>query len=457
MMQLSQISEQVRGTMTGADVMLQNVSINTREDCTGRLFVALKGENFDAHEFVADAEKAGAGAVMVERSVPTALPSVTVACTHQALKDLAAWWRSQFVIPLIGITGSVGKTTVKEMLSCIFAEVGKGVVTKGNLNNEIGVPLTIMNFTKDDQYAIVEMGMNHAGEISRLTHIARPTIALVNNAAAAHLEGLGTIKAVAQAKGEIFEGLTTDGVAVINNDDKHADLWRGLVTSNQITSFGLSGDADVTAAYHEKDQQLDLDVSARDQSFSVSLQAVGQHSASNALAAIAVSLAANVPITAIQAGLASFRAVKGRMNFHSAGGVTIIDDTYNANPESMRAAIEVLADTKENALIVGDMAELGKTASDEHRKLGEMAALNGVQRLYACGDYAQIVADGFGVGAKAFTTQAELIRHLHGNLPTGTALVKGSRSAEMENVVVALLNALESESHTSPDSTPGDH
>lgn len=455
MMQLSQVSEQVSGTMLGADVMLSNVSINTREECQNRLFVALKGDNFDAHDFVSEAEKAGASAVMVEQTVDTSLPSVTVANTHLALKELAAWWRSQFVIPLIGVTGSVGKTTVKEMLRCIFTEIGNGVVTKGNLNNEIGVPLTLMNLTPDDRYAIVEMGMNHAGEISRLTKIAQPTIALVNNAAAAHLEGLGSVQAVAQAKGEIFEGLTADGVAVINSDDKYADLWRELVTTNQIMSFGLSSEADVTASYQEQGSQLLINVTAGELSFAIQLHAIGQHSVTNALAAIAVALAANVPVAAIQAGLENFRAVKGRMNLHSVNGVTIIDDTYNANPESMRAAVDVLADSSNSVMVVGDMAELGKSADDEHRKLGKIAAQNGVKNLYACGDYAHLVVDSFGAGAKSFNSQNELIDYLLGNLPSGTTLVKGSRSAKMEKVVAALLSAMQSDAIASADSAQG--
>lgn len=454
MMHLSQVSDQVNGTLVGADVVLSNISINTREDCDQRLFVALKGENFDAHDFLEQAQHAGAGAVMVERDVDTPLPSVRVESTHQALKDLATWWRSQFAIPLIGVTGSVGKTTVKEMLSCIFAELGEGVVTKGNLNNEIGVPITIMNLKPQSRYAIVEMGMNHAGEIARLTRIARPTIALINNAAAAHLEGLGSVEAVAKAKGEIFEGLNADGVAVLNNDDHHIGLWQDLLQNKKTISFGLSKEADVSATYQENNQQLSIEVTALGESFSIRLNAVGQHSVYNALAAVSVSLSANVPVDIIQSGLKKFRAVNGRMTIHSADQVTLIDDTYNANPASMRAAVEVLATAANSVLIVGDMAELGKAADDEHRKLGVIAAQNGISRLYACGQYAELVADGFGSSAKAFATKEELISDLLEDLPVGTTLVKGSRSAKMEDVVAALLNALNPK--PSPESLQGE-
>lgn len=442
-MQLSQICEQVNGTLQGADVLLQNVSINTREDCDNRLFVALKGENFDAHDFVEQAASAGAGALMIEHEVDSELPSITVASTHQALKDLAAWWRSQFVIPVIGITGSVGKTTVKEMLKSIFAELGQGVVTKGNLNNEIGVPLTLMRLTKEDRYAIVEMGMNHAGEISRLTHIARPTIALVNNAAAAHLENLGTIAAVAKAKGEIFEGLSTDGVAVINNEDDYAELWHAAAKPHRVITFGLFAKADVTATYHQHDDCLALDVVALEDEFSVRLHTVGQHSVRNALAAIAVAMAANVPINVIASGLASYRPASGRLNILRANGVTIIDDTYNANPASMQAAIKVLVEHDNNTLIVGDMAELGESAEDEHTKLGALAKTLGVDNLYACGVFAERLCNSFGSGATAFATQEEMIAHLAQHPPSGTTLVKGSRSARMERVVAALQEIFE--------------
>ena len=450
MMQLSHICEQVNGQMQGADVFVRDVSINTREDCDNRLFVALKGDNFDAHDFVEEAAKAGAGAVMVERDVPTDLPSVTVADTHQALKDLAAWWRSQFVIPVVGVTGSVGKTTVKEMLRAIFSGVGKGVVTAGNLNNEIGVPLTLMHLTPQDRYAIIEMGMNQAGEISRLTKMTKPTVALVNNAAAAHLEGLGSIEAVANAKGEIFSGLSADGVAIINHDDTYADLWKRLATSRRVITFGLSSGADVTAQYREEQDTIVLDVSAPEENFSVTIKALGQHSVTNALAAISVALAANVPVDVIQAGLTRYKAARGRLNILRVAGITIIDDTYNANPASMEAAIKVLVKHDDSTLIVGDMAELGDAAEHEHKALGAMAKSLGVSTLYACGEFAHLVADSFGTGANAFSEQADLLMHLAKHPPANTTLVKGSRSAHMENVVTALC---EQSKHPSSSST----
>jgi UDP-N-acetylmuramoyl-tripeptide--D-alanyl-D-alanine ligase len=438
MMQLSQIAHVVNGERAGADVMLRNISINTRDECQGRLFVALKGENFDAHEFVSQAEQAGAGALLVERAVDSQLPTVMVKNTHQALADLATWWRSQFALPVIGITGSVGKTTVKEMLACIFAELGKGVVTKGNLNNEIGVPLTLMGLDANDLYAVIEMGMNHAGEIGRLSAMARPTIALVNNAAAAHLEGLGTIEAVAKAKGEIYQGLAIDGVAIINNDDEFADIWHQLAKDHSIITFGLSADADVTADYDENKRGLVIKIKANGKKLKIKLNSVGEHSVRNALAAVTVALAAKIPTKSIEAGLANFKPVSGRLTIETLADVELIDDTYNANPASMRAAINVLVRSDDNLLVIGDMAELGAAAESEHRVLGVEAKNRGVKTLYVCGEYAELVVESFGSGAVAFASQEALIERLGSDQLSGTILVKGSRSAKMERVVEAL-------------------
>lgn len=438
MMQLSQVASATQGQQHGADTLLANVSINTRSDCVGRLFVALKGDNFDAHDYLDQAVSAGAAALMVEQDIETTLPYVKVASTHQALKDLAGWWRSQFVLPVVGITGSVGKTTVKEMLAYIFAEIGEGVVTEGNLNNEIGVPLTLMRLQAEDRYAVVEMGMNHAGEIERLTKITRPTIALVNNAGAAHLEGLGSVEAVAQAKGEIYQGLSADGVAIVNADDDFSDVWRYLCADFKTLTFGLSKGATVRASYKEKEGGLLIHINSKRDKFKVKINTLGEHSVRNVLAAVTVSLAAKIPVHSIKAGLANFKPANGRLNIDTISGVTVIDDSYNANPASMRAAINVLVKYDSSVLIVGDMAELGAAAEAEHRALGEEAARHGVNTLYACGQYADLVVSAFGSGARGFQKQADLLAYLSENLPSGAVLVKGSRSAKMELVVEAL-------------------
>ena len=443
MMQLSQVSGAVNGQLLGEDVFLKGAVIDSRADCTGKLFVALDGDNFDGHNFLHQAEKNGAVASLIEKPVANQLPQVLVQDSHQALQDLAAWWRAQFVIPVVGITGSVGKTSVKEMLACIFAEIGKGLVTHGNLNNEIGVPLTLMRLEKDDAYAIVEMGMNHAGEIARLSQISKPTVALINNAAAAHLEGLGSIEAVARAKGEIFEGLSEDGVAVINSDDPHAGLWLELIGKRKVVTFGLQS-ADVSATYTLRTDGLQMYVKTPNKSFDLDLPLIGQHNVRNTLAAIAVAVAANIPSAAIINGLSKYRPIHGRLNVIKSNGFTIIDDTYNANPASMRAAIETLAQFADSTLILGDMGELGEASLQEHVQLGKIAEAQGIDRVYACGEFAQQVVEHFSGISKSFAKQGDLLAYLsevHFN-PGAAVLVKGSRFTKMENVVDYLQQAL---------------
>lgn len=455
MMQLGQIAEAVGGQLIGANVIVSGVTTDSRGNCQDELFVALKGERFDAHDFVLQAQHAGAGAALLERTVDGDLPVVLVDDSHQALQALAAWWRAQFVIPMIAVTGSVGKTTVKEMLGSIFSEVGEGLVTKGNLNNEIGLPLTLMRLSSEHQYGIVEMGMNHAGEIERLTNIAKPTIALVNNAAAAHLEGLGTVAAVAKAKGEIFSGLSVDGTAVINADDQYVDVWKDLIGQRNTISFGIRADADVSADFELGQRGLTMQVKARDKEFDVQLATLGKHNVSNALAAIAVATAANISIDLIQAGLRKFRPIDGRLTVNSVAGITIIDDSYNANPASMRAAIEVLAQFDKTILIVGDMAELGDSVEDEHRRLGQIANDHSIDYLYSCGEYAQLVVSDFKGSASAVGTQAELFETLSQQIldqadeSNVAILVKGSRAAKMENVVAHISQILKQTMPTS--------
>lgn len=443
MMQLSQVSAAVNGQLLGEDVFLKGAAIDSRADCTGQLFVALDGDRFDGHDFVDQAENNGAVASLIEKHVASQLPQVLVQDSHQALQDLAAWWRAQFVIPVIGITGSVGKTSVKEMLACIFAELGKGLVTHGNLNNEIGVPLTLMRLEKDDAYAIIEMGMNHAGEISRLTHISKPTVALINNAAAAHLEGLGTIEAVAHAKGEIFEGLSEDGVAVINNDDQFASLWLDLVGKRKVVTFGL-GSADVTATYKLGADGLQMCVEIANESFYLALPLIGKHNVRNVLAAVAVAVAANIPSDTIVNGLTKYRPIQGRLNVIKTNGFTLIDDTYNANPASMRAAIETLAQFADSTLILGDMGELGEASVQQHMQLGKIAEDLGINRVYACGEYAEQVVKHFSGTSKSFAKQDDLLAYLSEvHFGQGAAvLVKGSRFTKMENVIEFLQQAL---------------
>jgi UDP-N-acetylmuramoyl-tripeptide--D-alanyl-D-alanine ligase len=280
--------------------------------------------------------------------------------------------------------------------------------------------------------------------------MARPTIALVNNAAAAHLEGLGSVDAVAKAKGEIYQGLTAGGIAVINQDDCYADFWKSLVKDHSITTFGLSGDADVTGRYEEKKGGLVIKVDAAGKKLKIKLNTVGEHSVRNALAAVAVALAVKIPVENIEKGLENFKPVGGRLNIETLVDVDIIDDTYNANPASMRAAIDVLVQNPQNTLIVGDMAELGAAAAGEHKALGQQAAEKGVKTLYAVGNFAPLIVSEFGDGAHAFNTQAALVEYLSQQELTGTILVKGSRSAKMERVVAALHKQLLNKQSSGP-------
>jgi len=462
MMQLHQVADAVNGQFYNADAAamaktIYGVTIDSRNNCKDQLFVALKGERFDAHDFIAQAEQQGASAAIIEKPVDTKLPCVLVNNSHQALSDLSAWWRSQFDAPVIGITGSVGKTSVKEMLRYIFKQTGRGLCTAGNLNNEIGVPLTLLRFRPEDNYAIIEMGMNHAGEIFRLTKITQPTIALVNNAAAAHLQDLGSVEAVAKAKGEIFSGLGQDGVAVINQDDAYASLWKKLAGDRKIITFGLDPAADVSANYSSAESGLVINLKTAQQDFDLSLKLQGKHSVMNVLAAVAVAQAAAIPAESISNGLADYRPLSGRMSLSTIAGLTLIDDSYNANPASMQAAISVLAEFDDTTLIVGDMAELGEFCESAHRQLGAWAGTAGIQRLFAVGQYAELVVSEFNGAAQCFAEQGQLIEFLITNpIQSGAVLVKGSRSAEMENIV-KLITRLKSDAndHVAADQRVG--
>lgn len=451
MMRLSHVVDAVGGQLIGNDCQIDDVFTDTRQPMPNGLFIALSGDNFDAHDFVDAAFAGGAKAVLVERMVDTDLPQVLVDDSRRALLDLATWWRTQFSIPVIGVTGSVGKTTVKDMLACIMSEIGEGIATQGNLNNEIGVPLTLLRLRSHHLYAVIEMGMNHAGEISRLTRAAQPTVALVNNAAAAHLEGLGSVAAVAKAKGEIFEGLADDGVALINADDDYADLWRELAGNYQQLAFGLQNQQGFTASYKALEQNTFIQISGPQFDLELTLSAPAikaKHNVANALAAVVAAHAAGASKADIATGLTKFSPAKGRLNIENIGGVDLIDDSYNANPESMRAAINVLAAYPSSTLIVGDMGELGDAVHDAHQEVGAYASAQGVSRMLACGEYAGLAVSQFERPAESYLGQEELISDLPKTLnledPTRAILVKGSRSARMEQVVQAARELLSS-------------
>jgi UDP-N-acetylmuramoyl-tripeptide--D-alanyl-D-alanine ligase len=446
MMLLSHAAEVLNGRMVGEDVRFTAVSSDSRNLHHGDLFIALRGENFDGYSFVQSAAQGGAVAALVNadsyRDEQPGCSLLLVDDTRLALGRLAAYWRKQFDIPLVAITGSNGKTTVKEMLASILRMTAGNadavLATQGNLNNDIGMPLTLLRMNAAHRYAVIEMGMNHPGEIDYLTRIAEPDVALINNASGAHLEGLGTVKAVAQAKGEIFVGLRPHGTAVINADDEHASLWRGMVGAHQLLEFGLSPDADVSGTWHTHAEGAQMDVTAPQGMFTADLQVPGEHNVRNALAATSAAVALNIPLEKIAAGLEGFGGVAGRLQRKTGRhGAVLIDDTYNANPASMLAAIRVLAKAGgKRVFVMGDMGELGEDAAALHGQIGEAARKAGIDKLYALGELSSNAVREFGAGARHFDRIEELHEALEQEMSAdATVLVKGSRFMKMDRVV----------------------
>lgn len=448
MLTLSTIAPLLAGAHSGPDVEFTSVGTDSRAIVPGMLFVALHGDRFDGHDYVESALAAGAAAALVCRDYAAAHPGaplVAVTDTRLALGQLAAHWRQRFHLPLIGITGSNGKTTVKEMCAAILrTDFGQHAVlaTSGNLNNDIGLPLTLLGLHHSHRAAVIEMGMNHPGEIAYLTGIARPTVALVNNAQRAHLAGLGTIADVARAKGEIFAGLDTAGVAVINADDPHAGFWRGLNGGRRILSFGFAGSAEVRGTCVPQAFGSELTLDTPQGTATCLLPVPGEHNARNALAATAACLAAGIPLAPIVRGLEHFANAKGRLQRkHGHHGAIVIDDSYNANPDSMRAAIDVLAaQPGQRIFVMGDMGETGSTAVQLHEEVGAYAKQRGLDRLLALGEHSAAAARQFGNGGQHFTELDELVFSLKAWMaPETTVLVKGSRFMRMERIVDAVV------------------
>ena len=438
---LQQLVDAIPGArLVGPDASFDGVSTDSRKVAAGALFVALVGETFDAHDFLDQVAGQGVAAVVVSR-LPQGwtLPAIVVPDTLVALGRIAHAWRAQFDIPVIGVTGSNGKTTVKEMIASILAAaVGEDarLATQGNLNNEIGVPLTLFRLDASHRAAVVELGMNHPGEIGRLSAIATPTVGLVNNAQREHQEFMHTVEAVARENGSVLQALAADGVAVFPGDDTYTDLWRGLAGCKALT-FGLSEACDVRATHVAGDFGSELHVLAPGAQFGIKLAAAGEHNVRNALAAVACALGAGVDQAAIVRGLEAFAPVGGRLQRKQAGnGATVIDDTYNANPDSMRAAIDVLAACPApRILVVGDMGEVGAQGKEFHEEIGAYAASRGIETVLATGELARHLAAS---GARHYEQFDELLAALDeklGGNTKATVLVKGSRFMKMERVV----------------------
>lgn len=459
MMRVAEAAKVLEAASSGDDIAFSGVSIDSRTARRGDLFVAIRGERFDGHKFIGDAAHAGAAAAMVtaggakleDQGLSETFPLIRVKDTRRALGRLAAHWRAQFTMPLVALTGSSGKTTVKEMLAAILREAAAKelpqdgsappvLATRGNLNNDLGVPLMLLELAAAHRYAVIEMGMNHAGEIRYLTGLAAPDVALVVNAGHAHIEHLGSREAIARAKGEIFAGLKPEGAAVINADDKFAPMWRELAAGKRIIEFGLAPEAAVSASYtlHHLESEMELKTPRGDAP--VALKAPGLHNVRNALAAAAAAVALDVAPATIAAGLARFEGIKGRLQAKRAiSGATLIDDTYNANPESVRAAVSVLGQSPGRKLLVlGDMGELGGEGARLHTEIGEAARVAGVDRLLTLGKLSEHAAKAFGGGAQHFTQVEDLLAEIETALgPQVTVLVKGSRFMQMERVVKA--------------------
>jgi len=438
--------------LKGDDVDLNSVSIDTRTLLPGDVYVAIRGDRFDGHKFIKKAISKGASAVVADASfeVPAAglngVPVLQVDDTRRALGQIASLWAAGHQVPTVAITGSNGKTTVKEIIASILGQLGPTLATAGNLNNDIGVPLTLLSIRAEHHYAVIEMGANHPGEIAHLSAMAKPDVALVNNIGPAHLEGFGSIEAVAEAKSEIFSGVSSDGYAVLNLDDKFLATLQEAAAGLHIRSFGFDEDADVQGIVasdekvHVFGRASNLTLRTLDQTWSSPFSLLGRHNIMNALAATALAQCFDVQKDAILAGLRAMQAVPGRLQMViGIESSTIIDDTYNANPTSARMAIDVLADfAGDRHLVLGDMAEMGEDAIRWHAEVGEYARQCGIDQMWTTGELSRHASAAFN-GGQHFASQAELLLALEPLLSgASTVLVKGSRSSHMGAVVRSL-------------------
>jgi UDP-N-acetylmuramoyl-tripeptide--D-alanyl-D-alanine ligase len=440
---LAAAADRAGGVVNGGDVAFRGVGTDTRKDLSGRLFVALRGERFDGHDFARAARDQGAVALLVDHPVDLALPQWVVEDTRIALGRLAAAHRDAFAGRIVAVTGSNGKTTCKEMIAAVLGQVGRVRATSGNLNNDIGMPLTLLEAGEED-FLVLEMGANHAGEIAYLTGIARPDVAVITNAGRAHLEGFGSLEGVARAKGEIALGLPPEGTFIVPSDSPWTVLWRGLADGRTLLTCGPDDGAAVRCArdgvhsrWDEEGFRTELRAEAGGRTLELALPLAGVHNARNAMMAVAVALALDIPAAAVQAGLAAMRPVPGRLFPRlGPGGLRVIDDTYNANPDSVLAAIDVLVGLAgRHLLVLGDLAELGPEAAELHRQLGAAARDAGVDALYTVGALSGAAAQGFGAGARHFEEQAGLIAALRADVAApDLVLIKGSRRSAMDRV-----------------------
>ena len=441
-MLLSQAARALSGQLWGEDRDFASVSTDTRAVKPGDMFVALKGPNFDAHDFIEQAIARGAIGVISEKKLALDIPVILVADTRLALGDLAKAWRGQYKLSVLALTGSCGKTTVKEMIASILRQEGETLATEGNLNNDIGVPLTLLRLNEKYQYGVIELGANGMGEIAYTTSLVEPDVVLITNIGDAHIEGFGSIEGVARAKSEIFEGLKEKGTAVVNLNEKFSTKWlRTLRDKNVVTvDFKPNPDANIYLENlsYEEGGYVRFWIKLPFQAVQINLPLLGRHNAENAVLAAAAAHACGASSASIKKGLEQVEPVKGRLcSKKSRLGKLIIDDSYNANPSSMNVAIDVLKNWPKNkVLIMGDMGELGEESAAYHEAVGKYAADNGINRLIAVGKFSPAVAAGFGDGARIFSSNEELKSAMTELLDEADViLVKGSRAAEMEVIV----------------------
>ena len=432
---LSEIAQITKGKLIGEDKTLLGLSTDTRDMQQGSLFVALVGEKFDPHELILAGKARHAGGLLVERELDVASPQVVVRSTYVALQDLSKAWREKFRIPVIGITGSNGKTSVKELTRKILETQGEVLATKGNLNNHIGVPLTLLGLNEHHRYAVIEMGANHAGEIASLAQIAKPDIGIVHNIGPAHLEGFGSLEGVARAKAELYRFMNPKGIAVVNADEPYRPLWQHDIGKRKQISFGIHQNADVFA---ETDDLNLIKISTPAGEIHVELKLSGQHAVYNALAATAVCMGLGIDLEDIRTGIESLQPVPGRLvRIKGIRGASILDDTYNANPASLSVALDVQArELGAHWLVLGDMGELGGESIALHRKAGIMAKKSGVVRLLGLGQLVVHAVEAFGDGAEHLKSHTAVIEVLQQDLNDQVCvLLKGSRAMHLEKVV----------------------
>lgn len=435
---LARIAHLTNGRLIGEDEVVTGLSTDTRTLQKGNLFVALIGKKFDPHELIETRGSGYASAVLVEHRLNVKCPQVVVHNTYSALQSLAGAWRDGFKIPVIGITGSNGKTSVKELTKKILATQGNVLATSGNLNNHVGVPLTLLDLHEKHRYAVIEMGANHAGEIEKLAQLVDPDVGVITNVGPAHLEGFGSIEGVAHAKGELYQCLNPRGIAVVNADEPYRQLWEKEIGERKKITFGVDRKADVSG---QRVRAGAIKIITPVGEIHTHLQAIGPHVMYNALAAVAACLSVGIGLDDIKVGLESAKPVPGRLvELKGFGGACILDDSYNANPASLYAALDAQAqENGESWLVFGDMGELGEESIRLHKKAGEKAKEFGVTRLLALGDLAKHAVDSFGTGAAHFSDHETIIEVLRRDLHEKICvLVKGSRAMQLDKIVAGI-------------------